>query len=459
MHGSEGFDFATFGLRIVTTLFFVVANGFFVAAEFSLVKIRGAELASLASSGDARARLAKHIHGHLNLYLSACQLGITLASLILGWLAEPAVAELLLAGMEWAGWERPGDSAVLHGIALAIALTVITILHMTIGEQAPKIWAIQKPQGTALWVARPLTAFAAVFRPFIWLINELSNWLLRLAGLPADEHGEGTASLEEIKSILAASAEEGQISHRQQELAQNVFGLISLEVRHIMVPRVDATFLSLQNAIDHNLKVVRESGHSRFPLCEIDLESVIGIVHAKDIMNELVDGRVADLRKLSREALVVSDTQPISSLILRMQRKRSHCAVVLDEHGTAVGLAFLEDALEEIVGPLGDEFDEDESYIRRRSNGMIEVDGDVAFPEAARELMLLDVDGASDTIGGFVVSMLGRLPRRGDRVEVGQYQVEVVSVVRNRVATLLFRPDSAEEDESALPEMTPDASK
>ncbi len=450
MHGSEGFDFSTFGLQILTTLFFVAANGFFVAAEFSLVKIRGADLASLATSGDERARLAKHIHGNLNLYLSACQLGVTLASLILGWLAEPVVADLLLAGMEWSGWETPRDSAVLHGIALAIALTVITILHITIGEQAPKIWAIQRPQRTALWVARPLAAFAAFFRPFIWLINELSNWLLRLAGLPADANSEGTASLEEIKSILAASADEGQISSRQLEMAENVFGLISLEVRHIMVPRVDATFLSLQNDLEHNLKVVRESGHSRFPLCENDLESVIGIVHAKAIMNELVDGRVADLRKLSREALVVSDTQSISSLILRMQRKRSHCAVVLDEHGTAVGLAFLEDALEEIVGPLGDEFDEDESYIRRRSNGTIEVDGDVAFPEASRELMLLDVDGASDTIGGFIVSILGRLPRRGDRVAVGHYQVEVVSVFRNRVGTLLFRPDSAEADGDEL---------
>ncbi len=399
--------------------------------------------------------MLQHIHSRLNLYLSACQLGITLASLILGWLAEPAIAELLLAGMEWMGWERPGDSALLHGVALAIALTVVTILHMTIGEQAPKIWAIQKSQSTALRVARPLSVFAAVFRPFIWVINELSNWLLSIAGLPADAHGEGTASLEEIKGILAASAGQGEISHRQRELAENVFGLIALEVRHIMVPRVDATYISMQNELDHNLRVVRESGHSRFPLCETDLDAVIGIVHAKDIMNELVDGRVADLRKLSREALVVSDTQKISGLILRMQRKRSHCAIVLDEHGTAIGLAFLEDALEEIVGPLGDEFDEDESYIRRRSNGNIEIDGDVAFPEAAQELRLLDIDGvASDTIGGYVVSSLGRLPRRGDKLQIAQYQVEVLSVNRNRINTLLFRPRSAEPAEG-VPEEPP----
>ena len=436
MHASEGFDFLTFGLRLATTLFFVAANGFFVAAEFALVKVRAAEL---ADSNDRRAALARHIHGHLNLYLSACQLGITLASLILGWLAEPAIAELLLAGMEWIGWEHPADSALLHGIALAIALTVITILHMTIGEQAPKIWAIQRSYNTTLSVVRPLSWFTALFRPFIWLINEVSNWMLRSAGLPADEHGEVVASIDEIRAILAASADAGSISLRQHELANNVFSLMALEVRHIMVPRVDATNLSLERSAAENLKTIRDSGHSRFPLCTTDLDSVIGMIHAKDVMNQLLEGTVEDLHPLAREALFVSDKQPLSAMIVRMQRTRHHCAVVVDEHGTAVGLAFLEDALEKIVGPLGDEFDDEPTPLVRHPDGSIEVVGDLEFPEAQRLLELRDIKDEADTIGGAVIALLGRLPEQGDTLHMGQYRVEVTSVSRNRIRKLLFR--------------------
>ncbi len=436
MHASEGFDFATFGLRLATTLFFVAANGFFVAAEFALVKVRGAEL---ADSSDRRATLARHIHANLNLYLSACQLGITLASLILGWLAEPAIAELLLAGMEWMGWEHPADSALLHGVALAIALTVITILHMTIGEQAPKIWAIQRSFDTTLSVVRPLSWFTTLFRPFIWLINELSNWLLRAAGLPADEHGDVVASLDEIRTILAASADAGNISLRQHELADNVFSLIALEVRHIMVPRVDATDLSLQNPVKTNLEIIRDSGHSRFPLCTSDLDSVIGMIHAKDVMGQLLKGPVEDLQPLVREALFVSDKQPLSAMIVRMQRMRHHCAVVVDEHGTAVGLAFLEDALEKIVGPLGDEFDDEPDVVVRHPDGSIEVVGKLELPEAERLLDLRNIEHEADTIGGIVIAKLGRLPKQGDTLHLGQYRVEVASVSRNRILKLVFR--------------------
>jgi CBS domain containing-hemolysin-like protein len=304
--------------------------------------------------------VAYHIRSHLDHYLSACQLGITLSSLILGWLAEPAVAELLLWGAAALGLGLDPASVWVHAVALALALSVVTFLHMTLGEQAPKIWAINRSDAVVLQVARPLELFAAAFQPFIWVINQSSNGLLRLAGMSPDELGDASHNVEELRTILAASAEAGHISDQHLELAENVFGMMDLEVRHILVPRVDVTFLSLQRPLEENLGILRESRDSRFPLCEVGLDSVIGVVHAKDLLRTEPAGETIDLRALARPPLFVPDTQPLARLIAQMRRAKRHCAAVVDEHGTGVGLAFLEDAIEEIVGPIRDEFDEPE---------------------------------------------------------------------------------------------------
>jgi CBS domain containing-hemolysin-like protein len=430
-----------FGWRLAVTLFFVLLNGFFVAAEFALVKVRTTQIASLATAGSARANVAHHILGHLDRYLSACQLGITMASLILGWLAEPAIAELLLAGAAALGFEFAVSGVVLHGIALGLALTVVTVLHMTVGEQAPKIWAIHRSESIALRVAYPLRIFAAVFRPFIWVVNGISNGLLRLVGISPEELSDASIhSAAELKLVLSTSAEAGQITPRQLELAQNVLDIIDLEVRHIMVPRVDVEYLTLQNSPDENLRIIRKSGHSRFPVCTVGLDSVIGIVHAKQVMSEAADGVVPDLRKLARKPLFVSDTQSVSRLIFQLQRSQNHACVVLDEHGTTIGLAFLEDALEEIVGPLHDEFDEEPLLIKRHPSGAIEMSGSVALPEAADLLELGGLDEDADTIGGFVVASLGRLPRVGDELRIGGYRARVVVITRRRIDKLMFEP-------------------
>jgi CBS domain containing-hemolysin-like protein len=354
-----------------------------------------------------------------------------MASLILGWLAEPAIAELLLAGAAALGFELALSGAVLHGIALGLALTVVTVLHMTIGEQAPKIWAIHRAESIALRVAYPLRIFAAVFQPFIWVINGLSNGLLRLVGISPEELSDAS---------IHSAAEAGQITPRQLELAQNVLDIIDLEVRHIMVPRVDVEYLTLQNPPDENLRIIRKSGHSRFPVCTVGLDSVIGIVHAKQVMSEAADGVAPDLRKLARKPLFVSDTQSVSRLIFQLQRSQNHACVVLDEHGTTIGLAFLEDALEEIVGPLHDEFDEEPLLIKRHPSGAIEMSGSVALPEASDLLDLGDLEEDADTIGGFVVASLGRLPRVGDELRIGCYRARVLAITRRRIDKLLFEP-------------------
>ena len=437
-------DAMTFVWRLGATLFLLIANGFFVAAEFALVKVNAGALETLAAAGSRRARVAQHIHSRMDQYLSACQLGITISSLILGWLAEPAIAELLLAAAGALGFEVSSSSPWVHGIALAVALSIVTLLHMTIGEQAPKIWAISRAEWTALQAAYPMWAFAVVFRPFIWVVNEISNSMVRLFGISAQEIGESSYSIEELKHILSSSAQAGHISGRQLQLAENIFGIIGLKVRHILVPRVDIAYLSLKDSPEENLKIIRDTGHSRFPLCTDGLDEVIGFIHAKDVMSALADGDALDFEELARKPSFVPDSQPLSRLILLMQRTRSHSSVVVDEHGTAIGLAFLEDALEEIVGPIRDEFDEEGPDVAGTGGGAVAVNGALSLPEAADILDLPDLGEESDTIGGYVVSLLGRLPRNGDTLELGNYQVTIDEVSRRRVVRLIFQPRETE---------------
>jgi CBS domain containing-hemolysin-like protein len=421
--------------RLVVTFAFVLINGFFVAAEFALVKARPLRMAALARQGNRRARLVEQMLARLDLYLSACQLGITIASLILGWLAEPAVARLLIAGADAAGVTL--DPHLVHGVALALALTIVTILHMTVGEQGPKIWAIHRAESMSLGVAYPLHAFALVFRPLIWVVNVLSNLLLRGIGLEGGEHAEPPPDSREIRMLLARSATAGHISRRQRELAENVLGIARLEVRHILVPRIDVVWLDLDQPLADNLATMRQSGHSRFPVGRGDLDRVVGVVHAKSVLAELVEGHQPDLGALARKPVFVPENQPVARMIHELQRAGSGCAMVVDEHGVVVGVVFLDDALEEIVGPLPDEFDELVEDHREVEPGVYEVEGAMALPFAS-ELLGLDELGDEDTIGGYVVGLLKRLPEPGDELEIGPFKVTVSEVRDRRAERLRF---------------------
>ncbi len=436
MDDGSALEVSTVAVRLGATLFFVLLNGFFVAAEFALVKARRSRVQALADGGNHGARISMAIFGHLDLYLSACQFGITVSSLILGWLAEPAIASLLVAGAEAVGWPI-AHNGLLHVVSLAIALTIVTTLHMTLGEQAPKIWAIQRAEATSLIVARPLRLFTIVFRPLIWIINQISNWMLRLVGISASEQHEASFNADELRAILASSAQAGSISTRQRELAENILSFVNLQVRHILVPRLDVVWLAADSPVEESLAVIRTSGHSRFPLCEEDLDSVIGIVHTKTIMAALGTGEPVDLVAMAREPVYIPDTQPLGRMIVHLQRARTKSAIVLDDHGTAIGMAFLEDALEEIVGPIQDEFDDEEPDISRPSPNVIELPGDTPLPEAV-DLLGLDDSGDDDTIGGHVVSVLRRLPEVGDQLTMGEHRVTVIEVVQRRVGRVRF---------------------
>jgi len=425
--------------RLGVTVFFVALNGFFVAAEFALVKVRTSRIDQLAKEGSRAAPTVQHILAHLDRYLSACQLGITLASLILGALGEPAVSVLLIAAADAMGFSVAADSSWVPIVSIGLAFAVITTLHMTVGEQAPKMWALRRAEGTALVTGPVLRVFAWIFGPFIAAINWLSNGMLRMVGLPADLGHEASHSAEEIRSIVSLSARTGHISDHSYELTENVFRMIELEVRHIIVPRVEISFLSLEHTLEENLEHIRTSGHSRFALCEVGLDTIVGLIHAKDVLDVMLRNETPDLRDLTREPLFVPDTMSLSNFLLELQANRQHCAVVLDEHGTTIGLAFREDALEEVVGPLGDEFDDDERDYLEPSEGVFEIRGRMSVPEVEDRLdfeLPADEREEQDTIGGHVTARLGRLPRKGDSVRVGPYMATVIDASRRRAQRL-----------------------
>ena len=454
---NESISLDLFGVlwRLGATLFFVLLNGFFVAAEFALVKVRTARIEQLAHAGGRSARVARHILAHLDRYLSACQLGITVASLALGALGEPAVSRLLLALAGAVGFTVAPGAFWLHVVSLTVAFLVITTLHMTLGEQAPKMWALRRPEAGALRSALLLRAFTAAFGPFISAIHGLSNAILRVIGLSPDSALDSSHTAEEIRSILSLSARQGHITPRAQELSENVLRMIDLEVRHIILPRVDVAHLSLEWPFAECVRVVRETNHTRYPLCERGLDTIVGFINARNVREAVLEGKQPDLRSLTQEAVFVTETMPLSDLLLELQRKRAHCAAVVDERGTVIGLAFREDALEEIVGPLGDEFDVDQPEFTEIAPGVFELSGRMSLPEVCDRLdfeLDWEEDEEVDTIGGHVTARLGRLPRRGDGVLVGPYRASVMEVARRRIQRLRLEriaPDADEEREAS----------
>jgi len=436
-------DFFGVAWRLGATLFFALLNGFFVAAEFAIVKVRESRIEQLAGEGRRSARTAQHILRNLDRYLSACQLGITLASLMLGALGEPAVSAVLIAALGELGVAADPGAAWVPWVSIGLAFAIITTLHMTLGEQAPKMWALRRAEGIALRTARPLHAFAWLFGPFIVAVNAISNALLRVVGLRGDRGPATSPTAEEIRSILSLSARAGHISEHEHVLTANVFRMIELEVRHVVVPRVDVEFITLEHTLEENLERIRTSRNSRLPVCELGLDTILGFLHAKDVLDVVLRGESPDLRALVHPPLFVSDTMALSDFLLELQRERQHCAVVLDEHGTAIGLAFREDALEEIVGPLGDEFDDDVQELVKLPGGGFELSGRMSIPEVEDRLdfELSDAeDESEETIGGHVTALLGRLPKKGDAVRVGPYCATVIEVARRRIARIRMTP-------------------
>ncbi len=401
----------------------VAANGFFVAAEFALVKIRMGEVRLLVIEGRRGATTARSILGHLDSYLSACQLGITFASLGLGWIGEPIVARQLGPLLHWMGL----SDHVIHIISFAVAFSMITFLHITLGEQVPKIYAINRPQPTTLACAMPLVIFYKIFRPFIWMLNGSSNWMLKRAGIDVSSDHGGVQSEAELRMLVRETAEGGYVSNAESHLIENVLDLEDKVAGAHMTPRRDVVHLEVSDPLEDSLKTVAECGHTRLPLCDGGLDQVLGIVHLKDLYRSVQDSaREVSLRDVAREAMLVPATMPLDGLLRKFQKTRSHMAILIDEFGSAVGVITIDNVVEEVVGPIQDEFDEELPMIVTRSLNLHEVTGTCPLDQVAGRLRVKIPEGATaKTIGGLVVDLLGHFPEVGETVELENVTIRV----------------------------------
>jgi CBS domain containing-hemolysin-like protein len=421
--------------RLIAILVLLVLNGYFVAAEFALVRSRRTRLESMARTGDWKARIALRASGNLARVLSASQLGITLASLALGWLAEDAFGEWVAEHLVALPFAM--DMSVRVGIGAAVALTLVTFLHVVFGELAPRSAALAHPEKFATWLTPPLVGFAWFVKPFTWLLNSAANQVLRLFGeRPADDH-ENVHSAEELRLIVEQSSEGGVLQAQDADLLEGVFEFSEKNAREVMTPRTDIDALDVSATLDETLAMIDESGRSRYPVYEDSIDNIIGIVLAKDLI-PILRSPPPDfaLRTIMRAVHVVPGSREVEAVLADFKRLKEHMAIVLDEYGGTAGLVTMEDLLEEIVGEILDEYDEAIEHPERESPDLVVVPGGTNISEL-NERFGLDVSNEDyTTIGGYIFGSLGRLPIVGDRVTSGGAVFTVREMDGRRIESL-----------------------
>ena len=434
---------------LLLALAFIVANGVFVAAEFAIIKVRPTQLAELAASGSSRARMARRITKRLDTYLSAIQLAVTMFSLALGWIGEPAFEKLIEPYVSIFGAYSVG---VAHSIAATLAFTIITWLHITFGELGPKYIAVDKTLGTALFLAHSLRGFYVIMFPAIWVLNKTSNAVLRLLGVRPATTGEMVHSQEELRLILASSEKAGVLSEENREIIEGVFQFSKRTARQIMVPRTDVSVLSTTKSIAENLEFIRTTRHTRYPLCDGTLDKTVGLIHVKDLFLAQLRGPGRTLMELKRDVLFVPENSTVEALLSQFIEHKTHMAVVLDEYGGASGIVSLENITEELFGQIQDEFDRERPEIEPLGSGRYRVRGDYLIEDLADRLKVDVGEPAEETIGGYVAARIGREVAPGDRTTLGDLSIEVIDAERFRVRWVIVQtqmPKTEEAEEEA----------
>jgi CBS domain containing-hemolysin-like protein len=423
-----------FNLLIILLLVFL--NGFFVASEFALVKVRSTQLDAL-EEGDKKVALARRVTSHLDAYLSATQLGITLASLALGWIGEPYLAKLIRPLLIDVGMT---SETIVHGVSFAIGFGIITYLHIVLGEVTPKWLGIRKALVISLWISPPLHLFYLIFRPAIWFLQASANWIMKsVFRMDPVTDTELVHSEEELRLILSEKETPADGTDLGNELLINALDFRQRVVRDIMTPRGDVIYLDLQDSFDANVQVAIESGHTRFPLVEGHLDNTVGLIHIKDLMREMKNER-HDLLAIKRELMPVPEFMPLEKLLRQFLAKRAHFAVVVDEYGGAVGIVTLDNVVGELVGEIKDEFDQEQvKEFMRLSEEEFVVQGQLNLYEL-KELADLQLENAEvTTIGGYVVQLLGHLPKQGEQVQIEGYLVTITQTDGRRILQLDFK--------------------
>ena len=412
----------------------VLANAFFVAAEFALVAARRSRIDEMATQGNGGARAAQRALRALDRYISATQLGITLASLALGWIGEPAVAGAVGRVFELFG-AHVSSSIAETGATVAIAFTIITFLHIVIGELAPKSLALSRPERVSRWVARPLIGFAAITAPAIWVLNGASALMLRLAGLRPMSESERVHSPDELRMLVMQSRAHGALDEADTAMLTGVFDFHRKKARDVMRPRTEIIALDVESTEGEVRVLLKRERYSRYPVYEEALDNVIGVFLAKDFWLDEPNGEPFSLRRYLRAALYVPDSRLAERVLDDVRRTRAHLAIVLDEYGGTAGIVTLEDLVEQVIGEIADEYD----TAKRDSietDGVLELAGSMSLVDVRRDHRVPVPDGEWSTLGGYTFARLGRLPRMADRVPFPGGQLEVVAMDGRRVAAV-----------------------
>lgn len=435
-------------LGLLSVFALVLLNGFFVAAEFALVSVRKSRIEQLVNEGSRQARSVQKALGHLDTYIAATQLGITMASLALGFIGEPAIAHLLEPLFDRFLPSR-GAAITSHGIAIVIAFAIATALHIVLGELAPKSIALQRPDRTALWVTAPLDLFLKVFRPFILALNATGNFIVRLLGLqPVTEHS-GVHSVEELELIVHSTTEAGLLEEQQERMVAGVFDFEETIVRRLMTPRLDITAVEADVGTEELIRAINESGHSRLPVYDDNIDNIIGILHAKDILKNIPDGRLqASVREMMRPAYFIPENKRAGYLLSEFRRNKIQIAIVRDEYGTVAGVVTIEDLLEEIVGEIQDEYDVEEPMVQIIDDSTAILDGRMPLGDVNEKLKLELPEDESDTIGGFVFSLLGHQAAQGERTTWENLECVVEATDGRRITKvrLIQHPEPSDGD-------------
>ncbi|MFM8770916.1 MAG: hemolysin family protein [Candidatus Kapaibacterium sp.] len=416
---------------IALTMFFVVLNGFFVAAEFAIVKVRMSQIEMRAREGNVFAGVARHILEHLDAYLSASQLGITLASLGLGWIGESVVANIVAQAAVALNITLAPE--VLHTISVIIAFSIITVLHIVVGEQAPKTYAIRRSEAVTLAVAFPLRAFYVIFKPVVISLNWMSNAMLGITGIEhAGEHD--VHSPEELRYLIAESSKQGALEVSEQELIDNVFEFTETTASQVMVPRSKITAIDVDTPIDELLDIVMIEGYSRLPVYRGSIDTIVGIIYAKDLLTLMHHRNLVIVQDILHAPYFVQEDVKLKRLLRDMQRDKVHMAVVLDEFGGTAGLLTLEDIMEELVGNIQDEYDDEAPMHAQQSPGAFELDAAIRIDEA-NEFLPEPLPESDDyeTLGGLINVRAGRIPVAGDTVVIDGYSCTVLAASPRRV--------------------------
>jgi CBS domain containing-hemolysin-like protein len=443
-------------LGLIAVVALVAANGFFVATEFAIVAVRRSRLEQLAQEGHPTAKAAKEMVGRLDAYIAACQLGITMASLALGWIGEPALAHLVEPPLEQlVGAFAP---AAAHGVAIGVSFALITALHIVLGELAPKGLALQRPEGTTLWVVRPMQVFYFVFRWPITALNAVGNGVLRLVGLrPASGH-EMVHSVEELRLLVTSSQAAGVVEESEARIASRAFHFADHTAGELMTPRTELEAVPRTASLDDLLAQAAAGTHSRLIVYDGSRDNIVGVLHVRDLFKALrLPAEAFDLAALLRPVVVVPQSKPADDLLDEMRASRRQLAVVIDEYGGTAGVVTLEDLIEALVGriddepaigqeavpPAGVQLEPDGSFLL---DGLTRLD---EFEEIVRARLDQSDHEAVDTVGGLVMLRLGRLPRVGDEVRVGSVVLRVEELDGRRVARARVCPAGVPASEGA----------